>query len=90
MKFQNPIGVLQLNKSGKNFFISPVDQERILQAGKDENLVLFEPATAQREAIHTFQRSDSDQSMEGSSADELEDDADELEEQELLPEGEEE
>ena len=80
----------KLNKSGKNFVISPVDQERILQAGKDENLVLFEPATAQREATRTFQRSDSDESMEGSSADELEDDADELEELELLPEGEEE
>ena len=63
----------KLNRKGKNFVTSPADQERILQAGKDKNLVLFEPATAQREAIHTFQRSDSDQSVEGSSADELED-----------------
>ena len=73
----------KLNKTGKNWVISPADQERILQTGKDDKLILFEPATAEREAIRTFERSDSDESMECSGADELEED-------ELLPDAEEE
>ena len=72
---------LKLNKSEKNFVISPVDQERILQAEKDENLVLFEPATALREKIYVFQQSDSDVDI---------DSAADLEELDLMSAGEEE